>query len=78
MLYPQEFSREVSTEEGKAFADRMGSLFVGKHGSVNTLTDINLCHRMFRQDETGCTVCVRRPSDEGTPNALMAATNLGV
>jgi hypothetical protein len=25
----QEFSRQVTTDEGKAFADRMGTLFIG-------------------------------------------------
>jgi hypothetical protein len=36
-LTSQEFSRQVTTDEGKAFADRMGTLFIGMSGRRHAL-----------------------------------------
>lgn len=50
-LTPQEFTRQVTTEEGQAFAERMGTLFMGKrHRARRQLT----CPRVLRQDAGWC------------------------
>lgn len=35
--FPQEFSRQVTTSEGKAFADRIGCLFIGESPSFSLI-----------------------------------------